>query len=134
MANAQRRANQAADMLPAQLHAAAEELALTLLRAGPVAAFYQAKERLEADEEALTILERLATAQVELRGKQVNGPVTHEDIDRLRALNEQARNNQLIVEYVTTQHMANDYLAEVNQEISQLLGIDFSAFASAGCC
>jgi cell fate (sporulation/competence/biofilm development) regulator YlbF (YheA/YmcA/DUF963 family) len=122
------------DMLPDSLHAAAEGLATSLLEAEPIAAYHQAKERFEADEEALALLEQLATLQVELRSKQASGLVTQAEIDRLRALDQQARSNQIIVDYITTQQIATAYLAEVNQEISQLLGIDFNALASSGCC
>lgn len=122
------------NMLPDQLLAAAETLAVSLLEAEPVAAYYQAKERLEADEAALALLEQLATVQVALRSKQASGVVTQAEFDRLQALNHEARNNQFIVDYVTTQQIASVYLGEVNQEISQLLGIDFSALASSGCC
>lgn len=122
------------DILPEQLLAAAEALAASLLEAEPIAAYLRAKACLDGNEEALLLLERLATVQVELRSKQVNGLVTQAEIDRWRALDHQARNNQLIVDYVTTQQIAAAYLAEVNQEISQLLGIDFTAFASSAGC
>ncbi|RIK35488.1 MAG: hypothetical protein DCC55_30185 [Chloroflexi bacterium] len=126
--------NPVEDVLPKQLLAAAEALAASLLEAEPIAAYLRAKACLDSNEEALLLLERLATVQVELRSKQINGLVTQAEIDRWRALDHQARNNQLIVDYVTTQQIAAAYLAEVNQEISQLLGIDFTAFASSAGC
>lgn len=133
MANAQP-VNPMEDMLPDQLLAAAETLASSILEAEPVAAYHQAKERLEADEAAQALLEQLITVQVQMRGEQANGSVNPAVVDRLRALDHQARNNQLIVDYVITQQTATAYLGEVNQEISQLLGIDFNALASSGCC
>lgn len=122
------------DPLPATVHAAAERLVTSLLEAEPVAAYHRAKECLDGDQEALTLLKRLVTAQVELRSNQSGGHITQTEIDRLRALEHEARNNQLIVDYVTTQQIASAYLANVNQEISQLLGIDFNALASSGYC
>jgi len=122
------------EVLLALLQIAAEELASSLLQAEPIVAYYRAKECFENDQEAVTLLDQLATAQADFRCKQSDGYFTQADIDHVRELDRLAQANQVIVEYVTTQKMATAHLADVNQEISRLLGIDFSTFASLGCC
>ncbi len=120
--------------LPMSLQGAAEELAAALLQAEPIAAYHQAKACFDTDKEAQAIIKRLAAAQSEFREKQAEGHYTQADIDYLRGLDRLAQANQVIVDYITTQKLAAAYLTDVNQEISQLLGIDFSTFASSGCC
>ena len=121
-------------VLPAGVLSAAEGLVTSLLEAEPIAAYHRASYRLDIDEEALTILERLNTVQTELRSKQASGLAPAQaEIERLRALSQEARSNQIIVDYVTAQQAAAAYLADINIELSQLLGLDFSTFASAGC-
>jgi cell fate (sporulation/competence/biofilm development) regulator YlbF (YheA/YmcA/DUF963 family) len=122
------------DTLPLLMQLVVEDLASSLLHAEPIAVYHQAKACLESDKEASAILEQLGTAQAEFRSKQADGHFTQADIDHLRGLNRLAQANQVIVDYMTTQQMATAYLADVNQEISHLLGIDFTTFASSGCC
>lgn len=120
--------------LPPELLAAAESLADGLLRAGPVAAYRQAKARLDANPDARALLERFSAAQADLRFRQSRGTVTHADVDHLRALQREVQLNRAIVDYAETQQAAIAYLPEVNLEISQLLGVDFASLAGPASC
>ncbi|HMN11341.1 MAG TPA: YlbF family regulator [Bellilinea sp.] len=121
-------------ILPKPLLGSAERLASSLLEAEPISAYHQAKERLESDEEAQTLLTEFINAQNDFRTKQPQGEVTQADIDALRALDQRVRANQIIAEYAASQRVATTYLAYVNGKISRLLGVDFTTLASSGCC
>ena len=120
-------------MLNPTVEAAAREFALKLRASSPIAAFWQAKERLEADEEAQRLLAELQQRQQALMLKQQNGSgITQEEIDALRRLQGEAQRNPVIMAYVQAQRYAQAFLPEVNMEISQLLGFDFGGLAGTG--
>jgi cell fate (sporulation/competence/biofilm development) regulator YlbF (YheA/YmcA/DUF963 family) len=113
---------------------AAERLATTLAGEKPIAAYRQAKKHLEADPNAGELLERFQSVQADLRIRQARGTITQADVTRLRTLQRTVQSNQLIVEYAEAQQAATAYLPEINQEISQLLGVDFASLAGSACC
>jgi len=117
------------------IEAATREFALTLRASSPIAAFWQAKARLEADEEAQRLLAQLQERQQALMRKQQDGSdVTQEEIDTLRRLQGEAQRAPVIMTYVQAQQQAQAFLPAVNMEISQLLGFDFGGLAGAGGC
>ena len=120
-------------MLDTTVEAAAREFALKLRASSPIATFWQAKARLEADEEAQGLLAELQERQQALMLKQQNGSeITQAEIDALRCLQGEAQRNTVIMGYVQAQQQAQAFLPEVNMEISQLLGFDFGGLAGAG--
>lgn len=121
-------------ILPPALLEATENLALTLLASEPVVAYHGAKAHLESDAEARDLLERFSTAQRDLRQRQGNGGVTQADMDRIRTLQNAVQSNRVIMDYAETQQAAIAYLPEVNQEISQLIGVDFASLAGPASC
>ena len=121
-------------MIPPVLLTSAERLAEVLLREQPIVEFRRAKEELEADPHASQILDQLGDAQADLRAHQKDGSVTQADVNHLRDLQRQAGANQAILVYAETQQLANEYLLGVNQEISELIGVDFGTMARRGCC
>ncbi|HUV90970.1 MAG TPA: YlbF family regulator [Anaerolineae bacterium] len=120
--------------LPADLLAAIEALVENLLRAEPIVHYHQAQARLEADQQAHSLLERLSAAQADLRKRQSRGMLTQADVDNLRMLQRDAQANPVIMDYAEAQQAALACLPVVNQEISQLLGIDFASLAGPGSC
>lgn len=94
----------------------------------------QAHICLNEDRHARALLERLSQAQARLREKQTNGGVTQADVDALRAIQQQVQSNKVIMDYAHTQQEAISFLREINQEISQLLGINFASFANRSTC
>ncbi len=106
---------------------------MTLRASPPITTFWQAKERLEADEEAQELLAELQERQRALMLKQQNGGnITQEEIDALRRLQGEAQRNPVIKGYVQAQQQALAFVPQVNMEISQLLGFDFGGLAGAG--
>jgi cell fate (sporulation/competence/biofilm development) regulator YlbF (YheA/YmcA/DUF963 family) len=120
--------------LPDEILTAAEQLAAAILHAEPVAAYHQAKARLDGDAQARELLERFLKAQSEIRVSQSRNAVTQSDVDQLRALQRQVQSNRIIIDYAETQQTAMTYLPDVNQEISQLLGVDFASLAGQSSC
>lgn len=74
------------------------------------------------------------TAQAGARRRQTNGGLTPADVEQLRALQNEAQANQIIMAYIRTQQAAVAYLPAVNREISQLLGVDFAALSNTATC
>ncbi len=120
--------------LPAGVQEALAALELALLNAEPIVAYTRAQARLDASPEARDVIERLSTAQANLRARQSRNALTQLDIDKVRALQREAQSNRIIMDLIEAQQAANAYLPEVNQEISALLGVDFAALAGPGSC
>ncbi len=120
--------------LPPSVAAALDALVAQVRQAEPIQRYYQAKARLDADPQAGVLLARFSTAQADLRFRQSRGQVAQADVDQLRALQRQVQSNRAIMDYAETQQMAMAYLPEVNQEISELLGLDFASLAGPASC
>jgi cell fate (sporulation/competence/biofilm development) regulator YlbF (YheA/YmcA/DUF963 family) len=123
-------------MLSPDLLEAVELLAENVLASEPFVRFEDAYTRFEVDAEASRLMRDLTDAQNGLRVRQTNGGLTQEDIANFRALQMQAEANRLIGGYIQAQNVALDSLKEINQEISQALGVDFAALARRpnSCC
>ncbi len=120
--------------LTRDLRESTENLAENLLHAEPFLAFTQTKSRLDADGQASGLLAHLSTAQAELRTLQARNEVRQEDIENVRALQRAVQANTTIMGFAEVQKTAMDYLSDINQEISQMLGFDFATLASPSCC
>jgi cell fate (sporulation/competence/biofilm development) regulator YlbF (YheA/YmcA/DUF963 family) len=120
--------------LPSTLLTATERLAAAMTSAEPIAEYRQAKARLDNDPQARDLLECVSSAQSDLRMRQVNGNISQADLDHLRTLQRQAQSNRVIMYYAESQQAAIAYLPQVNQEISQLIGVDFASLAGPASC
>ncbi len=116
------------------LMAATQALIDNLLAAEPIVAYHQAYARFNADPQARELVQRLSQAQTDLRRKQANGHVTSDDVNQLRQLQKAAYVNRAVIDYAQTQQAAVNYLRTINQEISQLIGVDFAALAKKSSC
>jgi cell fate (sporulation/competence/biofilm development) regulator YlbF (YheA/YmcA/DUF963 family) len=119
---------------PPELLQATESLTQNLLASKPFSAYHASQERMKSDQTAQALLERLSAVQSELRRKQSSGGVTQIDVDKLRAVQAQVQTNETIIAYAQCQQEAIAYLREINQEISQLLGVDFAVLAKQNSC
>ncbi len=120
--------------LPTNLLSATEDLANHLLASEPFTAYHAAHGRLNADEEARALLQQLARSQAELRQKQARQTVMQSDIDQLRALQSAVQADRTITVYAHAQQSVIGFLREINQEISELIGLDFAALAKRSSC
>jgi cell fate (sporulation/competence/biofilm development) regulator YlbF (YheA/YmcA/DUF963 family) len=122
-------------IIPEMLYQATQSLAENLVASEPFVQYAQAREAFESDSNAQSLLKDISSIQGEIRQKQQRGQVTQENIDVLRAMQQQAQSNVTIMQYASTQQEAVNFLREINQEISQLLGVDFAALSKqTGCC
>jgi cell fate (sporulation/competence/biofilm development) regulator YlbF (YheA/YmcA/DUF963 family) len=117
-----------------ELMAATDRLAEAIKQSEPMRHYRQAQADLEADAQASNILEQLTAVQIDLRQRQMNGRLTQADIQQARALQSEAQANGLIMAFVQTQQQAMASLSEVNDEISQLLGLNFAALSQTNSC
>jgi cell fate (sporulation/competence/biofilm development) regulator YlbF (YheA/YmcA/DUF963 family) len=121
-------------ILNPELYQASQRLADSIRQAKPIAAYLTAKERMENDSAAKSLLEQFAAEQARLRVQQSNQAVTQEQMDHLRALQMEVRSNRLILEFAEAQQAAISFLPSINQQISGYIGIDFASLTgSAGC-
>jgi cell fate (sporulation/competence/biofilm development) regulator YlbF (YheA/YmcA/DUF963 family) len=120
--------------LSPDLLAAADGLAEALAQSEPIAAYHRARQTLDTDAAASGLLNELMTAQAGARRRQMNGGLTPADVEQLRALQNEAQANRIIMTYIRTQQAAVAYLPAVNREISQLLGVDFAALSNTATC
>ena len=122
-------------MIDERLQQAAERLGQALRASAPVRAHFDASATLEADAEATGLLDAIARRQAELRVKQNDGGITEADVDALRALQSRVQTQPSIAAYLETNQDLRALLSQANQEISQLLAVDFAALArKSGCC
>lgn len=98
--------------------------------------FKLAESKLNADQEALQLVKDLSELQKKIRAQQHSGNITESDLKHLREVQIAVGNSETIQDYGLAQELAVAFLREVNQEISQLLGIDFASLTrrSSGCC
>lgn len=119
-------------VLDATVRAAAQALAQKLRESQPIDAFWQARARLEADDQARGLLAELQERQQTLALKQqAGGQITQEEIDALRRLQGDAQSNPIVGAYLEALQQAQAFLPEVNLTISELLGFDFGGLAGA---
>jgi cell fate (sporulation/competence/biofilm development) regulator YlbF (YheA/YmcA/DUF963 family) len=119
---------------PSKLHEATNSLIQNLLASETFLTYQQSQAQMKSDSKAGTLMERLSTLQTELRRKQNSNSVTQPDVDELRTVQEQVQANPAIMAYAQSQQDAVNFLREVNQEISQTLGVDFATLAKQSTC
>ncbi len=122
-------------MMDERVQQAAERLGQALRASAPMRAHVGANAALEADAEATGLLDALARRQADLRVKQNDGGLTETDLDALRTLQSRVQAQPTIAVYIQTSQGLRALLAQVNQEISRSLAVDFAGLArKSGCC
>lgn len=123
------------NVLSMEVAQATEALGQNLAASEPMRRYQAAEQALTENEEAYSLLRRLAQQQGELRQRQSQGTLTQAHLTELRELQAQVQQDRLITAYFEAQAQANAYLKEINQEISALIGADFAGLARvSGCC
>jgi cell fate (sporulation/competence/biofilm development) regulator YlbF (YheA/YmcA/DUF963 family) len=124
--------------IPSEITEAATVLAENLLHSKPLTAYKSAEKQFNENDEAFGLYQKLARMQGELHARQHSGELTEEDIREMRALQQQFQSNPLVQELGEAQQGVQDFLKEINSEISGLLGVDFAALSrrcgGGGCC
>jgi cell fate (sporulation/competence/biofilm development) regulator YlbF (YheA/YmcA/DUF963 family) len=120
--------------LPLELSQATDSLIQNLLASEAFLTYHQSLAKMKSDSQACALLDQLSALQTGLRHKQKSNSVTPSDLDELRTAQAQVQANAVIMEYAQSQQDAVNFLREINQEISQLLGVDFAALAKQSTC
>lgn len=120
--------------LSPELYQTADSLIQNLLASEPFLVYQQSQAQMNSDSQARTLMKKLSTLQTELRRKQSSNSVTQSDIDELRTVQAQVQANATITAYAQSEQDAVNFLREINQEISQLLGVDFVALVKQNSC
>ncbi len=121
-------------MLSPELQEATLALIENLLASEPFLNYQQARTRFNQDAEARSLLDRLSHVQANIRQKQAGGTVGQAEIDSLRLLQQRVQRNSVITDYANSQQAAINFLREINNEISELLGINFASAANHAVC
>ncbi len=111
-------------------------LAQNLLQSEPFLRYKEAENKLQKDKVAQKLLTDFPAARERIRGQQFSGTFSESDLVKLQELQEAVSTNEVIQSHELSQREAIALVREVNEEISNLIGIDFSALArhSSGCC
>lgn len=113
-----------------EVEAAARQFAARLAQTPPLAELRRAREQLETDAEAQRLLAEWDVQQQELLARQRAGQaITPAEADALRRLQARIQNHPAIRAYSERQRQVQPYLADLNTEISQVLGLDFGALS-----
>lgn len=121
-------------LLTSDLNEATQSLIENILASEPFLRYQRAQIKLNATPEAMGLLRRLSQFQADLRKKQLNGRVTQEDIQMLRQIQQDVQRNRIIIDYAQAQEEAVNFLRSINDEISQLLGVNFATLANHATC
>jgi len=97
--------------------------------------FFEARRRFETDEELSRCRESFNQAARTFRENQAAGTLTEQEINRVRTLQSSMNLHPRTVEYLLAQQEMAELLQECNQQIFEVLGLDFAAIAiPKGCC
>ena len=121
--------------LPPELKQAVQTLSEAVKQSPPQRAYGEALAKMEADRSATDLLDELQRLQADLRVRQSNGGITQADTRRLRRLQADVQAHATIAAFLKADQEAKAYLPQVNQHISDLIGIDFASLGrTQGCC
>lgn len=114
---------------------AALNLGKTLTSAKEYVSYQRAKQVLNEDVSARNLMSDLAKAEVGVRRAAGNGTITPEDLQTLSDLQTQVQTNPVITDFTTSKQELTTFLQGINNEINQLLGINFALIAKhSSCC
>jgi len=124
------------NLVPNTLLEATSNLAENLVHCEHFLRFQEATRKLQTDKEATALLTEFSSLQQKIRVQPRSTQISEEEIKRLRELQSAIMANETIQEKELAEEYAVAFLREVNQEISNMLGVDFASLArrSSGCC
>jgi cell fate (sporulation/competence/biofilm development) regulator YlbF (YheA/YmcA/DUF963 family) len=124
------------NVLSSKLSEAASVLSENLLQSEPFLCYREADRKLQADPEAVQLLAEFSEIQQKIRTQHDSNDINVRDIKRLRELQSIISANDTIQNHGLAEETAVAFLREINQEISNYLGVDFASLTrrSTGCC
>ncbi len=123
-------------LLSHELQEVSHSLGQSLFSSEPFTRERRARQALETDPAAKTLLAELEKAQEQLYHAEETGSVTPGLLKSLgrNMLFDRVRSNHVIQEYDASHQAIKPYLREVNNEISELLGLNFALIARRSSC
>ena len=113
----------------------AEEFGEALANCEECRSVEQADEALRKDLRAKKLLSDYQSLQLSVQKAQMWGErVPKDKLERLRSIEAEMNSNLLIGNLMNAQKRLQETMVALNNEISNLLGIDFAANSSSGCC
>ncbi len=113
----------------------AKEFGEALANCEECRAVEQAEEALKKDLRAKKLISDYQSLQFSIQRAQMWGEgVPKDKMERLRSLEAEMNLNPLIRNLTNAQKKLQETLVALNNEISNILGIDFAANSSSGCC
>jgi cell fate (sporulation/competence/biofilm development) regulator YlbF (YheA/YmcA/DUF963 family) len=89
--------------------------------------YKNAQTELNADKKAMELIRNLSAARKKLNEQQYAGTFTQASLEEYSKIQKEVEENKTINRYSQTQQAAVQFLKNVNFEISQLIGLDFSS-------
>lgn len=108
--------------------------ARSLMSTDVVERFSEARQRFETDAELTQSREAFKRAAKGFQEMQAAGTLTEEDINQIRTLQSNLNLHPRTVELLHAQQEMTELLRECNQQIFEVLGLDFSALAAPKAC
>ena len=96
-------------------------------------AFAEAKEAVEADEEAQERISEFEQLRQEFAFARQSGQASQEQVEKVREAQRELHDLPVMAEYLDAQGELRDRLEAVNEAISDPLAVDFGGEAG-GCC
>jgi cell fate (sporulation/competence/biofilm development) regulator YlbF (YheA/YmcA/DUF963 family) len=120
-------------MAESNLTQTALRLGAVLRQTNEMTRYLEEKKMLDADDEALRMIEKQASLQRAMRTKQIEGPISIADLEELKEIHDAVSSK--VSSFLGAQQEAKRLLAVVNGEISRLCGFAFDSLArQAACC
>lgn len=123
-------------LIPDSLLEALSALEMNLVNSEIFLRFKDEERKLDNDQKAGKLMSDFSELQQKIRSQHNAGAVSETDIKLLRKLQGDIGTNSSIQQYTLAQKEAAGFVKEINQVISNLLGIDFASLTrhSSGCC
>jgi cell fate (sporulation/competence/biofilm development) regulator YlbF (YheA/YmcA/DUF963 family) len=97
--------------------------------------YKKAQIALNADIKAMELIRKLSAARKNLNEQQYSGTFTPQSLEEYSKIQKEVEENTTINNYSQTQQAAVQFLKNINFEISQLIGLDFSSLIKrSNCC
>ena len=120
--------------LSSEMKQAVQNLGNALKSTPLLRAYADAISKMTVDAQATALWDELQRVQADIRVRQSNGGVTQQDTERLRQLQFGVQAHPTIAAFLAADQRAKAYLPQVNQAISDLLGIDFASLGRVSGC
>jgi cell fate (sporulation/competence/biofilm development) regulator YlbF (YheA/YmcA/DUF963 family) len=117
----------------ADLESLGRELGEAIARTPEYREFEAAREAVEADDEAQAQIEEFEQIRQEFMAARNTGSASESDVQRVKEAQAELHSLPVMADFLTAREALVDRLEDVNEAISEPLGVDFGGEAG-GCC